>query len=367
MAATVTWERVAHHSHLKVLPVVGAWAVVTGLLGVLGVHWVMSGFLPLAFALVVVGSAVLVGSVASYMCLPTRAIRVPEPSPNRSPSAGQAPPTTGSPTPRPRESPRDGAIPHSGIGRATLAHLTKVEDELWRRWDSPPAASLGSPVVGPVASTAYSPHKAGAFVPFPERDRDAIVLSSAPRSTLASNRPRRPRPEGRPTSSSGEIVIRRRASGSEGPGFARPEDPSGALLADEPGTFLSGRAGMLTLDLFDHPVDIASINPILPRLRPAASPTAERARRSPPMANGEPAVRRFCGECSRLLTDFRSWVECRFCRKPLCRQCLQASFEGEEVGACMQCRSERARSYRSTPAPSRWTARAARARSATAR
>lgn len=339
MAPTLTWERLAHHSHLEVLPVLGGLAIVMGVLGVLGIRSALTGFLPLA--LVGLGSFVLVGSISSYMCLPARVSRLaPVSSPIVSAPPRSVPPSSESQSARSAEKRPEERVPHSGIGRATLVHLTQVEDELWRRWASPPAASLGAPVVGPVASTAYSPPKAGAFVAFPQRDRDAVVISSkpVPKREAAVRTPEYPGPAG------GDIVLRR--------------------WADEPPPFLTGRGGMLTLDVFDHPVDLDAVSPTRPRLGPAAPVRPERTVRSSGARVGEAAMRRLCGECSRRLTDFRSWVECRFCRKPLCRQCLQESFEGAEVGACMECRAERARSYRSGAAPSRRPARSSRPESA---
>ena len=361
MAPTLTWERLAHHAHLEVLPALGGLAVLMGLLGELRVRWALAGFLPLA--LLAVGSTVLLGSIASYMCLPARTGRVEHPA-----SPEVAPPSRGVSAPPDTRSVQSSEnrpkqpVPHSGIGRATLAHLTQAEDELWRRWASPPASSLGASVVGPVASTAYSPHRSGAFVAFPERDRDALVIGS-------NSSPERPKTARAPQFRGpvrGDIALR---GGATGRGTERESvrlgRASDLTWADEPPPFLSGRGGMLTLDAFDHPVDLESINPILPRLRTAVSSGRERNPRTAEVENREAAVRRFCSECSRALSDFRSWVECRFCRKPLCRQCLQESFEGEEAGACMECRAERARSYRSA-APARRSARGSRLESAAA-
>lgn len=345
MAATVTWERVAYHSHLHALPFVGTVTLIAGLIGALGVRWEFAGLLP--FVLIGAGAIVLLGSVASRLCLPPRDSRnAPGPSIGAAHSA-TATPEPAVVAPPPANPKPDTAELHSGIGRATLAHLTKVEDELWHRWASPPVVSLGSPVVGPVASTAYSPHKAGGFVAFPDKDRDAVVLP-----TVMGSRqdPRAEWPSGSPSPSSTERTHRSRQR--ELPVEAAPErrrvDPSDwRALAEEPGTFLSGRGGMLTLDAFDHLEELEAVNPILTHLR--ASPPAESARPTTSWraTGASPAIRRFCVDCSERLSEFRSWVECRFCRKPLCRECLRESFEGEEAGACMDCRAQRARSYRS--------------------
>jgi hypothetical protein len=335
------WERVAHHAHLHVLPAVGAVSLTLGGLAAVGVGGEIPRILPVA--LIIAGSSSIVGSLASHLCLP-RAEETPAPEAKAPPAPApevvapsQAPATRG-----PARS-RSGLRPHSGIGRATLAELAHMEDELWRRWASPHAASLGAPLVGPVPETAYSPSRAGAYAPFADRDRDVVMPSGASRPTdRASPSARRPmtsdnlRP---PVSPKADISISpsRAAFASSGREVGNPGGFAGVASP-----LLSGRSGELfDMDSLDHPAYLASINPILPRLGPSGSRAGNDDRRE-----HSPGVRSthrggICSECSRRLLDFRAWVECRICRRPLCRGCLQESFSTGDAGSCSDCRATR--------------------------
>lgn len=383
MTSTLIWERVAHHSHLYVLPITGAASALLGCLSLLGVGWALSDLLPLA--LVAVGLSALVGSVGSYMCIPGGS-RKDERTPTSHPSVAAAEDSGASgrgivpkqvhkaSTPR----------PHSGLGRATLAHLTLVEEELWRRWSSPQVAPLGAPLVGPVPETAYSPHRAGGFAPFPERDQDIVTAPAASgvrtgagsttgggSSSSVSTSSRNPGSSTRPPLVSGRDTLapRPRPIKSEplsvgrsppGPSPASPKAPGSTASGAGPlsvhryddtaaprsvGTvspLASGRVGELyDLDSFDHPAYLESINPILPRLRPASGSRSMGHPEIAPEVTHPPRTGRFCSECSRRLLDFRSWVECRVCRKPLCHPCLRESFREDEAGLCSECRDNR--------------------------
>ena len=352
MSPTFTWERVAHHSHLHVFPVIGGVAVLMGLFGALGIAWPLGRFLPLA--LLAVGSFALVGSVGSYMSMRPQATPVKSGASNKIHGGASRSPPDDSPSHRhlsPDSRPEE-RIPHSGIGRATLAHLTKLEDELWQRWESPHAASLGSPLVGPVASSAYSPHNSGGHVPFSERDRDAVVISTEIRSEAPWRSNHHAEVEPATVTGSGRAAGRRSAATERPSGPApRIELSQSSLAAVEAGSFPSTRGAMLSgIDALDHAVDLESINPILPRLRPTTPPRPAPPSRTQAIRSD---ARLLCIECSRHLNEFRLWAECRVCRKPLCRECLQQSFEGDEPGACSDCRHERARAPRSRAASTR--------------
>jgi hypothetical protein len=347
MASTFPWEKLAHHSHLYVFPVLGGVALVLGVLGTFGMaaNWIR--VLPLA--LLTVGSFVLVGSVGSYMCLrPPRVRSLPAPAKEPTPETSPSPFRSEQPHHSPRKDSRaEEKIPHSGIGRATLAHLTHLEDELWRQWESPHGVTLGTPLVGPVASSAYSAHRSGGVGPFADRDSDVVVLSTDTTSAVPS------RPERRTPASQGppprERAPDRRFERDEHstavvPRYALPR--ASPDLA-EAGSFLSMRGAMPAgMDALDNVVELDSINPILPRLRPTAPVGPSQPVKSSRVATVRSEARRLCTECSGHLAGFRSWAECRLCRKPLCRECLQESFERDEPGACAECQQERARSYR---------------------
>ena len=338
MSLTWTWERVAHHTHLYVLPAAGAVSVTMGVLAIAGVRWELGSFLPLG--LIGVGFAALLGSIGSYLSLAPRAE-----APARAETQHSSTPiplveaTQNSGIRRHEETSSREEPPHNGIGHATLAHLSEMENELWRRWASPQSMSLGAPVVGPVPETAYFPHKSGASVAFPEREQDVVFLDRIPTPVVrpsSASAVRATSEELRPRSSE------TRATRATAPGLNRGGLWAGPAAIEEFGSSLPGRAGLPTnLDAFDHVADLESVNPILPRLRPAPSAVPARWLRKSATAGEQPSVRRPCSECSRRLSDFRSWVECRVCRKPMCRDCLQESFQHDGAGACSNCRGER--------------------------
>ena len=313
------WERVAHHTHLYVLPAAGAASLALGGLAVAGIGSEISPILPIA--LLAAGASSLVGSSASYLCMP----RSPKTERlDATPSPAFSPPeaSTRPPVPESRRAahPASHLRPHSGIGRASLAELAHIEDELWKRWASPPSVSLGATLVGPVSETAYSPSRAGAYAPYADRDRDIVVLPGSSGATRAdiSISPAR----ASPTLSPQEAMTPR--------GFAGLASP-----------LVSGRTGELfDMDSLDHPAYLASINPILPRLKDSDLEGRKAAGRSQNLTNSRAATRGgICSECSRRLLDFRAWVQCRACRKPLCRECLQESFATEDGGSCSDCRT----------------------------
>lgn len=239
-------------------------------------------------------------------------------------------------------------------------------------------------MAGPVPETAYSPHKAGGFVPFPDRDRDVLMMPGAPdhqtgslsSSDGTSSSPpwtpslnlassawppvvSKPEPVGSPNRTTG---VRRTSLGKSPEGFSPGVREAPELAAPRAGPFAarryadaparpaagtviplaSSRAGELaSRDSLDHPGYGGPTPPSVPRIR--APPFSHSPGRSeiPAEAHRRPAKGGFCSECSRRLVDFRSWVECRFCRKPLCHQCLQQSFREDDAGLCSECRDDR--------------------------
>jgi len=314
------WETVAHHTHLYVLPAAGAASLVLGGLSISGIGGELPRILPLA--LIVAGASSLVGSLASYMCVPraekteSSSARTPVPT-----SPGESSPAPQTPVARKPARSRPELRPLSGVGRASLAELARIEDELWKRWASPQRVSLGAALVEPVPETAYSPSRAGALAPYSDRDRDIVVLSGSLGAARAapSTPPSRaaPAPPSRESPTTGGFA-----------GFASP--------------LVSGRSGELfDMDSLDHPAYLESINPILPRLSARDSERGKGRREDCP-ANSRATPRSgICSECSRRLLDFRAWVQCRVCRKPLCRECLEDSFTTEDAGSCSDCRTSR--------------------------
>lgn len=332
MHPSLTWENVAHHSHLYVLPTAGAGALVVGALTLLGTRPDFAEYLP--FALTLLGATALLGSFASYMCLPWSTLRNDRDASARhsgsSPREGVVPTTGSSVTDR---HPSGESRRSAGLGRAAVAQAARLWDEPWHQWSTPRSVPLGAPLVGPVPATAYSAPKSGGDALFPERDRDLFFLQkdgrlsrkdgpAAASPSRAPSRPAAPVPPPRP-----------------------PEPPverSPAFFSANVGSFLSGPAGILpTLDSLDHPALLESINPILPRLaqtRPKSNPVRTDGESRPPPRG---RVRRFCSDCSQHLEDFQTWVECRACRKPLCRKCLHHSFSRGDEGSCSDCADRR--------------------------
>lgn len=335
----LAWERVAHHTHLYVLPAAGAVSFAMGTLAVVGVRWELDRFF--ALTLVLVGFAAILGSLGSYMCLQPRGDSSPRPKDRGEPAGAETtPPDPMGETTRPTGGSSREARPHSGIGRATtLAHLTQVEDEVWRRWAAPSHASLGAPVVGPVPETAFSPHISGGFAAFPERDADIVLLDGKVEGIAPSQASESARPAARGRAARPSVSDRIPA----GPTLSgRPPLWTGPAAVEEAGSPLSERAGLPTsLDAFDHVADLESINPILPRLRPSPPNGPARWLEKARPTSEEGSMRRLCTECSQHLSDFRSWVECRVCRKPICRDCLQESFQRPAAGTCSDCQEKR--------------------------
>ena len=386
MVPTLTWERVAHHSHLYVLPAAGVAASILGVVGLIGARMEPTALLPTA--LVLVGTSAIVGSVGSYMCLPkteVAPVRAPgSHTKNAEPEAVNAVTGRAEPSREKVFEPRPGRA-HVSIGRATLAELTQIEDEIWKRWARPQTAALGAELVGPVPETAFSPHKAGAFVAFPDKDEDAVpmevdakgiaaarpqearrspasarTIDSAGRSLQQAVRPAR-REFGAPTGATARTPVLLPVNVPIGPsaksnptGRVSTVRPRSRMELDSPEDMLpvggglvsplaAGRVGALSnLDAFDHPAYFESAAPTPPRpsgpsdLRPGHTAHGHTGTRSPSVG------RRICTECSRHLVEFRTWVECRACRKPLCQECLEESFHGRAPGTCSECgRNER--------------------------
>lgn len=345
--AAPAWEKVAHHFHLYVLPVVGGASLLLGCLAAVGMSSELPRLLPLV--LIAVGAFSLVGSVASHLCIP-RAKEPGRDEPKLSPTPAASETSNAVPVApeRGHASSRSPLRPHSGIGRATLAELSHVEDELWRRWATPRSVPLGAPLAGPVPETAYTPARVGACAPFADRDRDVIVLSDS-RASRAGSPAREPDVLAPPT----RAALSSRVVSSRPPTAPRADISLSAREATTSNEtlgargfvgavipLLSGRSSeFLDMDTLDHPASLASINPILPRLSATAVSEGTSVTKSRPDAH-----RGICSECSRRLMDFRAWVECRVCRRPMCRECLQRSFSTGEGGSCSECRASRNRS-----------------------
>ena len=331
MRPALTWEGVAHHSHLYVLPAAGTGALVVGSLTLLGVRPDFVQFLP--FVLTFLGATALLGSVASYMCHPWSSTKVDR-TPSREPSeAGSSVPSPSEPTPRATEPRRSrGSHRPMGVGGAAVAKASALWDEPWRQWSTPRTSPLGAPLVGPVPATAYSRPKPGASPLFPGRDQDLLFLQ---KDTVASRvdrlpsgprvaAPSRPsRPKSKPT-----VVL----------DTVRPTVGSSLRF---PGDTVAYDAGLPaispSLDSLEYSTYLGSVDPLSPhRAGPRSPDPSSRSRQSAPfLPRGN--VRRFCTECSQCLEDFQTWVECRDCRRPLCRRCLHRSFSRGDEGSCSDC------------------------------
>lgn len=196
--------------------------------------------------------------------------------------------------------------------------------------------------------------------PFSETELDALfpcappsppaaeVLSS-PRTVPPSGGPNEaPRSENRFASDAADETSGRFAVGNPAaapPQAARPEvpvhrEPSPIRADEDMGPLLAGPLGLLpVLDSQDHVVAFEATNPTPPHLRlsPYMEPDRLLAGRSG--TGVRESLRWYCTECSRALSDFRSWVQCRRCSRPMCRQCLTSSFLAGADGHCANCRS----------------------------
>lgn len=336
MDATSGWERIAHHAHLYVLPAVGSVALAVAAMAFLGIRTGVGLLVP--SVLVLVGGVALVGSVASHACLP-RGDAVEAPASSTPAEAAVRPPAPeahASSRPSTRSS-HAAVTPHSGIGRAAVSRYEQTGDELWHHWQTPKEAPLGATLAGPVPETAYSPHKSGAFVAFPDRDRDAVQVT---RPSRAAGRARAdPRPAAPATGSrQADVILAPRGQAGQPSTMARARDVEGF------GSVLSGRGALLSnLDVMDYSGDLESINPILARLGPEEARNASNSGAPRGPGSAKRLTASVCSACSQRLSDFRSWVECRVCRRSFCRDCLPQSFQGEHGGTCLDCRAEQSR------------------------
>lgn len=365
MFSTEARDRVAHHSHLWVLPVAGSLAVAIGALALVpGVREELLRYLPLT--LLAVGSVALLGAYASH---PWHRGASGGPSEPRAAVGDSAP----MPVPAASVSRRSDTVdsgPTSGLGRAAVSAVAHVGDELWRRWSTPRMSSLGAQLVGPVPATAYTPPRDRAVVPFPYRDRDILFLPDPP-TPPARAAPVAPPPPAAPT----RVAVRAAPPAAPMPlennhpfsdddldrlfpldlprpspaaGVPAPSYPSGRTLSADPdeelsvvpmgdvGPLSTGPVGLLpTLDEYDHPTGFGrtlGVSPAIGRIPARAS--------SPSRGLGEPShpvPERICSDCARRLSDFRSWGECPGCRQPICRLCLSLSFVTGAMGACSEC------------------------------
>jgi hypothetical protein len=152
--------------------------------------------------------------------------------------------------------------------------------------------------------------------------------SAPPSIPILSDTEERPRPPSAPSS------LR-----SAAPPIWEALDAEIALAMAEAGAMGSGPSGMLpTLDSLDHQVYLEALNPTPPHLR-SSTP---RSRPKPPKSIGRSVGplpdHEFCTMCARKVADFRTWVECPRCGRPLCRDCLGISFLTGAGGRCFNCR-----------------------------
>jgi hypothetical protein len=115
-----------------------------------------------------------------------------------------------------------------------------------------------------------------------------------------------------------------------------------ALAAAEAGAMGSGPSGMLpTLDSLDHQVYLEALNPTPPHLRTSHRPSRPKPPKRTVRSVASPEGHEFCTMCARKVADFRTWVECPRCGRPLCRDCLGISFLTGAGGRCFNCRESR--------------------------
>jgi hypothetical protein len=372
MESASTRDRVAHHSHLWVLPVAGAGALALGSLTLVhGLRVDLIRYLPIASILV--GGAALVGAYASHPWH-RRGTRATGPSSAAGALPVAVPADHGASV---LEGPEVG--PSSGLGRAAVHAVAHVGDELWRRWATPRSSSLGAQLVGPVPVTAYAAPPEGATNPVSDRDRDIVFLPE-PGEVVPSDRPsavtvRAPAARFRagdpfvslskpaaggtdasrmvpfteedldrmfpldPSASAlGPSTLTARASSPPRPTTAAVARPVPMVPLGEAGPLSSGPVGLLpTLDEYDHATNLADLGPFDPGA--GRLPSGLPGRSDPRPANDGPpnAVARLCHGCARRLSDFRTWAECAGCRKPLCRLCLTLSFVSGTMGSCSDC------------------------------
>jgi hypothetical protein len=389
-----------HASHSYLLPFVGVAAAMLGVLLLFGLGASARPYLP--WSLLALGAAALASTAAFHHWhwqLRRPSGTTGDPRPLVHPPLHPGPPAAAF-AHEPLPSEHGHASPHSGIGRAALSAAAQAAERMWTQWETPVTASLGVPLAGPVAETAYVPPSPAAPTPFARRDRD-LVIATVPDGSSAIAPPPRPswtdlespaviprsplRSGGYARSRAG---LRRRIPYSEaelnalfppevpaavvsvlplasaeispipllGPSLALEPEAAVVSLITSPAPRTSPVVGPLrdvptAPAATDHPSGRYRILPSLLHLRDplyveTIHPIPPHLRAiARPRGTAAPAPRPSAGAkppccvgCLRSLTGFRAWVICPGCHQPLCRRCLGASFLASTEGYCSQCR-----------------------------
>lgn len=128
----------------------------------------------------------------------------------------------------------------------------------------------------------------------------------------------------------------------ESPSEEMESIPAAAVGAPTP--LLSGPVGLLpSLDSSDYAVIIEAANPTPPHLRGRPSTSAGRLLADRAPSGVAPTALWHCAECSSDLCEFRAWVECPRCSRPVCRSCLARSYLAGANGCCSACAAPIAR------------------------
>lgn len=329
MGSSPTWENVVRQSTQLALLSAGGAALLLGSLCVSGILNDFDPFLPAAFALV--GLIALWASFAPEVLsrLERNERSMPPPRPrSASPSSERAFLPARNQTASERRT--DPFAWETRVGRTAQPPTPHAGEEIWGQWSTPEMTPMGAELVGPVPETAYSPPKPGAAAPYSAMDRDIWFLPVMLSQSVDSAAPPTPKPDG----SSPPVLAPPATPGDQKfPAAGSPVPPRNV------GLFLRGPGAVLPLlDALDYETGFGTY------ATPPSDPQRGSTSASKAWKNGASSdapratAARICNDCSRHLADFREWVHCRRCLKPLCQNCLAKSFSQNDRGLCSDCR-----------------------------
>src|SRR5271170_7215995 len=321
------WNWWSDRSHRYVLPIAGAGSLVLGLTLALDARAPWGAYAPLV--LVALG----VGTLASGLA--RLAVRSTPPPPAPTPAERFAAETwviCPSCTARSTQSvapPTPGPSPAIATpGGAPLSASTGVGPEdpgnsLWRSW-VPLVGRLPVELIGPVAETAYVPHRPG--TPSLYEEGEPVLPHGVAENAASSPHPSTARP-------ARELPAARRrvrpeiwaasVDAREGPeirGAAVPPDGEPSIPAARTG----------------DPVLREALNPMPPHRRPGPNPATHRG-----TARKERVLRPVqidrCANCDDPVLEPTNWRRCAVCRSTLCSECIVSALVTHERGWCARC------------------------------
>jgi|HubBroStandDraft_1064217.scaffolds.fasta_scaffold00614_16 hypothetical protein len=317
----------ADRSHWFVLPLTGVVSFGVGLSLVFGLRIPFAGYAPLL--LVVLGVGAIASAVAGVATrrvfvspapeMPARVISeswviCPSCSARSSASAPHAEP------PPVRDAP-----PLSWLlpAHAKDSGPVSVGDSLWASW-LPSSGTMPVELVGPVAETAYVPHREG--TPQLYEEGEPVILDLPTAGGIAG--------------AVGTAVTLENAleNGIHPRGVSELE----AIVAEveetlpTPGPFDAGEGISVTDLTMDDVVLWEALNPTPPHLRTGAERApAGPAERRATVGDVYGGVR--CVDCRGAVVESGGSLRCFLCRRRLCGDCMEKALRTTEGGCCSYC------------------------------